>query len=118
MSWSIENIVNTVEISRECARDVYNAESHKFEGKIYNDTFSDVDYVTYEGKLAFNPDHQEHKDYVSHEKVQKALKKHKVQGDICFGSLEGDDAGSFWGYRFDGNGGMKMLEGKLEWAEK
>jgi len=73
--------------------------------------------VTYEGKLAFNPDHQEHMDYLGNNpKLNKVLQKHKVKGDICFGSLEGDNAGSFWGYRFDGKGGMQELEGKLSWT--
>jgi hypothetical protein len=115
MSWSIENVINTVKISKSCASDIYDAESYTFEEKTYNDTFGSVEDVTYKGKLLFNSDHGEHMDYVSNRKVQEALKKHKVKGDICFGSLEGDNAGQFWGYRFDGKGGMQELIGKIAW---
>ncbi len=46
----------------------------------------------------------------------KILCNHKVKGDICFGSLEGDNAGSFWGYRFNGKGQLQKLEGTLVWT--
>lgn len=51
-------------------------------------------------------------DYVANVEVQKFLKKHKVKGDICFVSDDGKKE-TGWGYRFDGKGGMKKLEGKV-----
>lgn len=57
-------------------------------------------------------------DYIHFPHVQEVLLKHKVKGDICFGSLEGDNADQFWGYRFDGKGNVQDLEGKLQWYVK
>ncbi len=75
-----------------------------------------IEYITEDGKLSFNSDHMEHMDYLADSaEIVQVLTEHKVEGDICFGSLDGDNAGSFWGYRFDGKGGMKPLEGTIEW---
>ncbi|HYD02897.1 MAG TPA: hypothetical protein VEC16_01215 [Alphaproteobacteria bacterium] len=111
MGWSISDLVNNVKISDKCAKELYNTSK-----KNNSNLWDDPEYVTYDGKLAFNEDHQEHMDYIRNEKfVRDVLKKNKVKGDICFGSVEGDNKGSFWGYRFDGKGGMQTLGGKLEW---
>ena len=32
--------------------------------------------------------------------------------------MEGDNAGRFWGYEFDGEGNMTELTGALQWAAK
>jgi hypothetical protein len=114
MSWSISNIDNTVEISKKCAKDLF--EAQRDDGEDHGEFFWNPDDVTYEGKLRFNPDHDEHMDYVGDDRIQKVLKKHKVKGDITFGDLESSREGSFWGYRFDGKGGMKELKGKLVWS--
>lgn len=113
MSWSIGETVNTVRISPACAKELFKAD---------DDANSDIwdlfENVTCRGKLTFNSDHQEWMDYLgSHEKLVEILKKHKVAGDICFGSLEGDNAGEFWGYRFDGKGGMVKLTGQIVYEE-
>ena len=110
--WSIEVIENTVEITKKCQKELWKA--HK---KSADDFWEDEEDVIYEGKLGFNSDHMEHMDYMWNDYVQEVLKKNKAKGDICFGSLEGDDSGSFWGYRFDGKGGMTDLEGTIQWAE-
>ena len=110
MSWSIANVVNEVKISKKCARDLFEVQEATSDELWYS-----PDGVTNNGKLTFDPDHMEHMDYLYNEDIQKVLLKYKVKGDICFGSLDGDNAGSFWGYRFDGKGGMSTLEGKLEW---
>lgn len=111
MSWSIGELVNTVTISKKCARELFAVR------KNYGTWYS-LEDVTYDGKLNFNGDHMEHMDYLWNEDIQAVLLKYKVRGDVCFGSLEGDNAGSFWGYRFDGKGGMSTLEGKVEWYVK
>jgi hypothetical protein len=111
MSWSIAEIVNSVEIPIDCAKELYDGQSYK------GDIWDDLDGVTCDGKLYFNPDHMEWMDYVNTntEWMVPILNKYNVKGDICFGSLEGDNEGTFWGYRFDGNGNMSPLTGKLEW---
>lgn len=110
MSWSIANITNTVKITDACAKDLFAAQEYEHE------IWSDPSDVTYEGKLVFLKDLMEHMDYVWREHIQKVLKAHKVKGDITFGSLDGDDFGKFWGYRFDGKGGMAKLKGMIVWA--
>ena len=110
--WHIHNVVNAVEITKKCAKDLFNAQEDA-SGEWY-----DVDDVTHNGKLYFNEDRFEDMDYVWKEEYTKVLLKHKVKGDICFGSLEGDNAGQFWGYRFDGKGGIKELVGTLSYKEK
>lgn len=106
MSWSINLLKNEPRISASCAQDLLNAQ--EYDGEVWDG----LDYVTEDGKLHFNGDHMEHMDYLEvHRKLVDILKKHQVSGDICFGSEEGDNAGSYWGYRFDGNGGMQRLRG-------
>lgn len=113
--WTIGCAVNTVIISNECAHDLFD-EAQSYEGEIWNDCDEVIDKKT--GLLQFNPDHMEYMDYLTdHDKVIKILKRYNAEGDICFGSLEGDNAGQFWGYRFDGQGGMKKIKGKLVWEE-
>ena len=110
--WSISETVNTVKIPKQCAKELFEAQEDGEE------IWYDLKGVTYEGKLTFNSDHNEHMDFLSQDRFTKILRKHKVKGDICFGSLEGDNAGEFWGYRFDGKGGMKKLTGHLEYREE
>ena len=111
MGWNISLTKNEVNISPECAQDLFDAQA--YEGERW-DTVEDV---TTDGKLTFDPDHMEHMDYLGDEDVQKVLKRHKVKGDICFMSTEGDNAGSSWGYRFDGKGGVVELTGATDYEE-
>ena len=112
MSWSIGETVNTVHISKKCAEELFGAQN---EDEIW---YSPKD-VAPNGTVTFNSDHQEHMDWLSSgDKLVAILKKHKVKGDICFGSLEGDNDGQFWGYRFDGKGGMKFLAGRVVYEEE
>ena len=119
MSWSIANIDNTVIVSVELARaiatqfpnlpileDAYDEPENPF-GLLDGDT------------LYFTEDHQEHMDWVTHdEALLQFLAQNGVQGDITFGSLEGDNAGHFWGVRFDGQGAYRRLTGHLAWTEE
>ncbi len=112
MSWSIGLVTNEVEISKACAKEL-------FEVQDKDELWYDVRDVTDSGRLTFNTDHAEHMDYLGSidNRITDVLRKHKVKGDICFGSLEGDNDGSFWGYRFDGKGGMKTLTGRVVYEE-
>lgn len=110
--WSIGELVNTVEITKECAKELFEAQGYEGE------TWDSLEQVEYKGKLVFNSDHFEHMDFLATDKkVVEILKKHKVKGDICFGCLEGYNAGQFWGHRFDGKGGMVELVGKVVYEE-
>lgn len=107
MGWYIQEGKNEVEISRKCAEELFEAQA--YEGELWDS----ADDVAPDGRLAFNADHMEHMDYLAtNEAMVAVLCKHKVRGDICFESHEGDNAGEYWGYRFDGQGGMKPLVGR------
>lgn len=67
------------------------------------------------GRLIFNPDHGEHQDYLKHAECIGVLRDHKARGEVCFASLEGDNAGEAWDYRFDGKGGAVALAGHRVW---
>lgn len=118
MSWSIGLIVNTVKVSTKVAKELFKAQAYdgEDEGDVWHSEDSVLDD---EGHLYFDYDHMEHMDWLGvGDNLVDILKKNKVAGDVCFGSLEGDNDGSFWGYRFDGKGGMVQLEGKLVWTEE
>lgn len=110
--WSIGLITNDVVITDACAKALFKAQAYPEE------LWSEVGDVTHDGRLSFNGDHMEHMDFLgSNDAMVAVLCAHKVSGDICFGSLEGDNAGSFWGYRFDGKGGMTPLAGEVVFKE-
>lgn len=111
MSWSINNTVNTVLVSRTCAKELFKAQNEE--------VWYSLDEVTHNGRLSFNPDHAEWMDWLANQDaLVEILKKYRVKGDICFGSSEGDNAGKFWGYSFDGLGGMTELVGRVVYEEK
>jgi hypothetical protein len=112
MSWRITLVKNDVKISKVTAKAVWEATAHRGE----SDVFFNLEEVSREGKLTFNSDHMEHMDYLSNTKVQTALKAAKVTGEICFADTDSGADPSFWGYRFDGKGGMKRLSGSIVWA--
>ncbi len=40
-----------------------------------------------------------------------------AKGDFLFGSMDGDDSGSNWGYRYRGDGTWCTLKAELAWRE-
>ncbi len=111
MSWTISNTVNTVLVSRTCAKELFEAQNEEI--------WYSPDEVTLNGRLSFNPDHAEWMDWLANQDaLVEILKKHRVKGDICFGSSKGDNAGKFWGYSFDGLGGMTELVGRVVYEER
>lgn len=111
MGWQIELTVNTVVVPHAAISELIAAQDYEEELWYHEDVLDD------EGHLQFNPDHMEHMDYLgNNDKVIAVLKAARVKGDIFFQSLEGDDAGSAWGYRFDGKGGMKLMKGEVVWS--
>lgn len=124
MGWYISEVKNEVILTEELINELHEAANNR---KIYVEEFMYRDGVYFEDnedngdcirKLAFYGDHMEHMDYLGSENVIiEILKKHKVKGDICFQSTDGDNAGDAWGYRFDGKGGMKYLTATMQWSE-
>lgn len=108
--WHIHEVVNTVLVDGACARALFDAQ--EYEGEVWDS----VDEVTFKNTLYFNSDHMEHMDYVWRWWAIDALCAHKVKGDICFLSEDGDNAGDKWGYRFDGEGGVELLKGVIAWV--
>lgn len=118
MGWRIHEIKNTVKINSKIALDLYGCGADVCSAWEDECDFPSLGGIIDDGKLVFNPDHMEHMDYVWEPKIQEVLKRHKVKGDICFSSNDGDNKGQRWGYRFDGEGGMVKLTGKRNsWQE-
>lgn len=115
MGWFINEGENTVKITKKCAEELFAAQEYE------NELWYDLEDVAYEGKLIFNSDHMEHMDWIAnYDHLAAVLKKNKVKGRICFESHEGDNAGAYWGYEFDGKGGMVELVGKatITWEKR
>ncbi|MFP5446682.1 MAG: hypothetical protein ACLGIY_24440 [Betaproteobacteria bacterium] len=65
--------------------------------------------------LNFDEDSMEHMDFVWNDEVLAVLADAKVNGRVTFGSLEGNNAGEFWGYDFK-DGLMTKLTGAIHWS--
>lgn len=115
MSWSIAVVANTLKIPSNCAEELSAIKD--------GDLWSDAEDVTNKhGCLEFPVDFNEGIDIINpdgeYPDVMKTLLEHKVKGEVCFADVEGrPQQPSFWGYRFDGLGGVKELEGSLVWKE-
>lgn len=100
--------------SIECLRnDVTNVDS-KVNEKLRKLVWWENGDQVIDGKLIFNSDDMEHMDWLGDNKVRQLLAKNGAVGVVCFGSLEGDNANSFWGYSF-GNGKCTQLVGQVVW---
>ncbi len=118
MGWHINLERNTVKIDSGVALDLYRCGADVCFSWEEECSFPMLEGIIYGGKLVFNSDHMEHMDYVWQPEVLAVLKKHRVKGDVCFSSNDGDNKGQRWGYRFDGEGGMVELKGaKGAWLE-
>jgi NAD-dependent DNA ligase len=107
--WTIHLIRNTVQVPKAAVPELFAAQE--------DETWYEEEDVLSGGRLVFNSDHYEHMDFLAdNQAIIDVLCKHRVKGDICLADLEqGDEEGSFWGYRFDGQGGMEKLKGKVDW---
>ena len=124
--WSISLINNSVKLNRKQALDLAkNSNYISIVGDYETPHFDNDDALltsmfkksgkTY-FQLMFIPDHMEHMDYIH--QISNSLKQLKVKGDITFGSMDGDNSGRFWGFRFDGTGNMKHLVGNVNFIEE
>lgn len=110
MSWTIGQMSNTVKITKKCEKDL---QKTAYEiGVLYDPS----DMIVESGKIWFDPDSTEHMDFIQNSAILNVLEKHKVNGRITFGSLEGDNAGKFWGYDFK-DGVVKRLKGTIVFEE-
>ena len=106
MGWQIAWIDNTVELTEECVEEL---ETMAEDLGIYN--------PTQDGRLYFNPDNMEHMDFLWRDEIRELFLKHQVYGTVKFGSLDGDNFGQFWGYKFK-DGVCTRLVGKLNWSKE
>lgn len=109
MGWHIHLVLNTVKIDSEIALALYKCDAQVRFAWEQECSFPMLEGIINNGKLVFNYDHLEHMDYVWEPEVLEVLCKFKVQGDVCFTSHDGDNAGESWGYHFDGKGNQTDL---------
>lgn len=114
MGWHINKIVNTAEFTKEQA-EILGASAHEYIAHVYEDDDGVKELFGYAGLkdvgnvLFFNPEHLEHMDYVTwNTKLCRTIADMGVEGDICFSSHEGDNAGQMWGVRFAGGQVFKL----------
>ncbi len=114
--WNIAKVVNTLELTDECIDELW--ENNSSIGLDWEEK-EEFYYTNKKGEkyFYFNSDHMEHMDYMWHKEIIEIIKKHKLKGDVCFESVEGDNAGSKWGYRYDGKGGFVKLIAEVSWVE-
>lgn len=116
--WTIHLLKNTVEVTDEIAQEMVDIQLKKDKsGAVYSERWEEPREVVYKGKLIFNGDEYEHMDFLWDNRFVKILKKHKVEGEVCFADLEGSSEPRFWGYRFDGKGKMIKLKGDVVFEE-
>lgn len=104
MGWSIGVLKNEVTITVACADEL---------ADWLKDNLGVWEPLGEDGKIDFNEDWGESMDFLFHDEVQDILRRHDAEGDVCFGSLEGDNAGTFWGYRFKGTDPVVRLKGTV-----
>jgi hypothetical protein len=105
MGWRIGLIKNTVQVPQSYVPNLF--EYGELEGLWY-----DEEDVLEDGLLTFDDDHMEHMDYVWHPGILSILAEAKVNGEIAFSSVDGDNAGKWWKYTFT-NGECTKTVGKL-----
>lgn len=110
MSWYVADIENTVKIPKTKVKEA-NASLLNV-----SDYFENIGQAfDKSGRLVLDPDAGEWIDPFDDD-LMPVLLQFEPQGKLLFGSLEGDNAGDFWGYEFDGKGGVKELTGRLHWT--
>jgi hypothetical protein len=93
MAWSIGTVLNTVVVP-EAVQD-----------KLIELVESEGHYISFnkDGTIQFCDDAMEHMDFLWDPDVQILLESANTQGVVVFSSVEGDNAGDFWGYKFHGD---------------
>lgn len=112
--WSIALLKNTLKVPPAARQELFQA-SEASGSEIW---YTEKAVTDSKGIIQFNYDHMEHMDFLWNEEFQNILKAHCAKGSVRFGSLEGDNKGKFWGYYFDGKGGMRETYGSLTWHRR
>ncbi|WNL50696.1 hypothetical protein RPALISO_109 [Ruegeria phage RpAliso] len=127
MGWNIAKLENTVSLSKEQADElspkiVDLCPDHFYDGDspFIEESLRDIEtgktirtgrYVCH-----FNSDDLEHMDWLTYnDEVKALLASAGAAGRICFGSLEGDNSGEFWGVEF-ASGHYRPLTGAIHWT--
>lgn len=106
MAWRINNLKNDLPISDELTKAI--AEHPHNHGTIK---------VT-GGKLYFDPEHMEWRDYIrSNPWLRDLLIEHKVTGETLWSASDGDDRGRTWGHRFVDGQYTELTRRCDEWVE-
>jgi len=106
MSWSIGVVKNDLKVSKECFEKL-NAWAEDNDQCLYHNSG--------DGTIGFDHDAMEHMSAPLYDDdFLGILKEYKVNGSVCFSSVEGDDAGENWGFQFT-DGELKQLKGRLVW---
>ena len=90
MGWSINTAVNELKIPKE-----YQSRLEEVADENYHSIFFDSDDT-----IGFDSDAMEHMDFLHESWAQEIILESQANGIVVFGSLEGDNAGDFWGYDF------------------
>lgn len=100
MSWSVGVVENTLELTEASINALLECDS--FQQLHDTDDHDELREYGFEGTTIYlSEDWYEHIDiFASKPDIVEIIEKNGGTGDVCFGSLEGDNNGSFWGYRF------------------
>jgi hypothetical protein len=113
MGWQIKCLVNGLVIPINTAQEI----EERAKKEKWPVDYEPVNWYRGQAYLRFDSDRQEHMDFLWQTDIQKFLLKGGCRGQVCFGSLDGDNSGEFWGYSFT-DGGVKNMVGCLEWDEE
>lgn len=102
MGWSIAVHENTLRMSRSVADSLI---------EIADDHGHSIGYDDRRG-VDFDHDAMEHMDFLWESWALNVLSDPSVSGDVVFTSVEGDNSGETWGYRFK-EGVMTRLKGMI-----
>lgn len=124
MGWNISLLENTAHVPLESRANVAEACIEYSEAFWSSDGLTSAEQIdrVFGGSgpddtlIQFDSDDMEHMDYVTHnEEICRTMAAVGVTGRICFGSLEGDNKGKFWGVEF-ASGNYRKLTGTVQWT--
>ena len=122
MAWSINVIKNSViildiEIQKEIIKKI--AEMMGYDDP-YDADLSVERTFNRDGKIMFHEDDMEHMDFLTHnDQICGIIASSGAEGEVCFGSFEGDNKGSFWGVSFKEGTWTRLKAGldDISWKE-
>lgn len=114
MGWKVAVLVNTTLLYQEDVDKIEKLRPRLRENYVPSVSldrfkYQEIDRGTY--RLDFDPDDMEHIDYIP--ELPGGAYAAIRSGRLVFASLEGDNAGTWWGYDFHGPNGMEQISGSL-----